>query len=202
MKIDRIAGVYDPLSRIVFGNALLNATNCYIDRIPQKSRVLVIGGGTGQILKQLDRPGRELLVDYLELSDVMISASRNHVQGYNQIHFIEANVLEWIPSHNYDVIITPFVLDFFSTDSTISLVTRLSRVLDDSGKWIFTDFIPTSSVIKNGFIKLMYIFFRITTGLRASELPDYTAAFEQGGFTLTNENMFFHGMVAARLYQR
>ena len=201
MNTDRIAAFYDYLAGLIFGKHLHDAAEYFINRIPKDARILIIGGGTGRILRQLDKPGNQMVVDYVELSKAMIEAGRKNHKGQLKVNFIQADVFLWEPQHHYDVIITPFVLDCFTSAKVTELVTSLTNVLQPDGTWIFADFIHTNSYLKKALVRLMYLFFRITTGLRTSALPDYRMAFEKAGLKLHEEKMFYHGMVAARMYQ-
>jgi len=200
MNIDRIAAVYDTLAQLVFGDQLHQASFHFFDQIPQRCHILIAGGGSGKILKALDQPDRIIEVDYIELSGSMIRQSKKHLKGNIRVNFIHADLLDHSFERQYDIIITPFVLDCFSDELLPVLVGRLHACLKTDGKWLFADFIRTNRLWQRLLVWIMYRFFKVTTGLKNDRIPDYHKAFEQAGITLVGENLFYHGMIAARLY--
>ena len=86
---NKIAPVYDLLSRLVFGGAIVNAQRLLLPGLPRgQYRVLIVGGGTGWILDELGKQRPQgITVDYVEVSEKMISISKKRNWGANTVNF-------------------------------------------------------------------------------------------------------------------
>ncbi|UOQ74624.1 class I SAM-dependent methyltransferase [Hymenobacter cellulosilyticus] len=74
---DRVAPFYDPLARLVFGNALQRAQQAALAGLPAgRPRVLIIGGGSGWVLGEVLQRRPDSRVLYLEASAMMLAKSR------------------------------------------------------------------------------------------------------------------------------
>jgi ubiquinone/menaquinone biosynthesis C-methylase UbiE len=200
MNTDNIAGIYDILGKLIFGDQLEKAYSFYLGRIIPHDKILIIGGGTGKILQKLDELEIPLEIDYIEISQAMLERSRKRVLQNIKVRFVRADVTEWQPESDYNILITPFVLDCFSDHDLNSLMSKLSTKLHKDGIWIFTDFVRTQFFWQKSLVKIMYWFFRVTTGLTISSLPDFKKAFENANLDLSASKTFYHNMIEARVY--
>ncbi|ADR21712.1 hypothetical protein MATR_06550 [Marivirga tractuosa] len=196
-NFDQVAGIYDFLKRVVFGNRIDDATSCFLKEIPPNARVLIIGGGTGEILKKF-KSSHE--ITYLELSEAMILKAKTVVSTAS-VDFIQGDVLKWIPKHDFDYIMTPFVLDCFTATGLDLLLDRLKKSLKKEGKWIQTDFYPKNRMQKL-LIKIMYVFFKLTANLNIDELVDFDSHFEKHQFNLKRKALFYHSMIESKIYHQ
>ena len=81
---DGIASIYNGLKRLMFGNILDRIVADSMKSIPASSSVLIIGGGTGEILNYLPENCK---VDYIEKSGKMIRKAKTQKRvGINFIH--------------------------------------------------------------------------------------------------------------------
>ena len=71
-----IAPVYDFLAKMVFGSHLKKAQTIFLNQIKEGDRVLVVGGGTGWILEELNQLNKPIKVVYVEPSTKMMSLSK------------------------------------------------------------------------------------------------------------------------------
>jgi tRNA (cmo5U34)-methyltransferase len=65
MNFNPIASFYDILADIVFFRQIYLSQCCYLDKIPPRSNILVIGGGTGRFLKKLLLKNTEYNITYV-----------------------------------------------------------------------------------------------------------------------------------------
>jgi ubiquinone/menaquinone biosynthesis C-methylase UbiE len=72
-SFDPVAPFYDSLAFIVYGNTLIRAKKAFIHCLPEKGKLLLIGGGTGNILNDVLRSRKALFIDFIEPSKKMIS---------------------------------------------------------------------------------------------------------------------------------
>ena len=90
-----VAPFYDLLSHLVFGNSISQALLFLVTAIPANSSVLIIGGGTGQILEEISKKYISgLQITYVEISKKMISLSKKRSTGNNLVVFINQSILD------------------------------------------------------------------------------------------------------------
>lgn len=170
---DHIAGFYDRLSRLVFGSSIVRAQVCLLPFIPACAQILIIGGGTGWILEEIAAVHPQgLNIDYIESSAKMIALSQQRKYQNNIVHFIHQPIEDHVFAKQYDVIITPFLFDNFSKDKIALLFEKLNTTLKPNGRWLFADFVidAQSSLWQKLLLWVMYLFFRITSGIQTREL--------------------------------
>src|SRR3954468_8626688 len=138
---DNVAPFYDLLSRLVYGSAILQAQITLVNAIPPNSAVLIIGGGTGQILDQISKKHpRGLQITYVDISKKMISLSKRRNIGNNNIFFINQSISDVIFHQQFDVVITPFLFDNFSDDTAKIIFHKINLLIKSDGFWLFADF--------------------------------------------------------------
>ena len=195
----QVAPVYDPLANLVFGKTLMEATKSGFSVILPGDSVLILGGGTGKVLELLDELGIPLNVWFLDSSEGMLELARKRRVENIDIQFIHADARGYSLPQSYDIILTPFFLDCFTTEELVQL-RRWIYSLKSDGHWLFADFVPTNSWIKDRFLELMSLFFRLSAGLKMSRTPDYDQFFR--GMSLIQKESFYGNMIESRVYQK
>lgn len=188
---DRLVPFYDLLVWVVYGSHIRKAQAYFLNRIPDHSKILILGGGTGWILKALLSDKNSCEVWYVESSSAMILKARKRDTGKNIIHFItgtEADIPEQI---KFDVVITNFFLDMFSDTSNEEIARLVISILSPRSQWHVTDFVSTTVWWQKLLLKVMYTFFRFTCGIEARELPSWDAIIQQ--HMKINATEFFFG---------
>lgn len=196
-NFNRIAVVYDFLKGLVFGQQLEKASNYFLDQLPENSKILIVGGGAGQILENFQSSHQ---IKYLELSKVMLRKAKQ-IRSKATIDYIQADILEWSTDDKFDFIVTPFILDCFNEHQLKLLFQKLNNILNKDGEWIQTDFYPKNSAHKL-LIKFMYIFFNYSINLKVNKLADFDLLFKNHKFILKRNAFFFHSMVESKIYQK
>ena len=207
---DRAAPFYDRLARLVYGNALEQSQQALLPFIPNHARVLVIGGGSGWLLEQLLLTGKKLDILYLDASPAMLRRAK---QRYGQlipshtctVTFRLGTEQALGPQDQFEVIITPFLLDLFPPERLKRLMATLAAALLPNGNWLFADFWPVQQpppLWQRLLIRSMYTFFGAISGVEARKLPEYGSFFRQLGFRQQYSSSFCHGMVQAKVFSR
>ena len=207
---DRVASFYDRLARLVYGDALEQAQLYLIPFIPANCRVLVIGGGSGWLLQQLVLTGRQLDILYLDAAPGMLKRAEAkyksmHLPHSCQVTFRLGTEAALQPHEQFDVIITPFLLDLFPPQRLHQLMQQLAAVLAPAGKWLFADFWPVKQPIPFWQKLLtwgMYAFFGAVSGVKARHLPNYGRHFQDLGFKEVATQQFYGGFVQAKVFRR
>jgi len=205
-SFDPVASYYDFLARMIFGKAILKSQMDYLEEIPGSSDILIFGGGTGKILTQVlnKRPKQ---ITYLEASPEMLKLAREKVidQTECKIHFISGTEHDLPMRKEFDVIITPFVLDVFQPGGLHYCMNRLVQCLKDDGTWLFSDFRVTNHPINKWWqrfmIKIMYRFFRTTCKIEANRLLDFGSYFKGIGLKESWSKLYFSGFIQAKAFR-
>ncbi len=200
-NFDRIAIIYDSLSKLVFGNNIQKAQTAFISQIPFNSNILVLGGGTGNILKSLIKRSPQQIT-YLEASKRMLLRAKAQFprESTALINFIHGNELHIPRDECYDVVITPFVLDVFRDDHLLKVMSRLNQALNENGVWLFTDF-QGCNWYGRLLIKIMYRFFKMTSNIEADRLPMFNFHFQSVNKRPLEVQTFCNGLIVSVLYR-
>jgi tRNA (cmo5U34)-methyltransferase len=199
-RFNWIAGIYDSLTQFMFGKAFREAQICFLSDIGENSTVLIIGGGTGWILRELLEVNAHCKVHYVEASEKMLQKSREQISpaDLTRVKFIYGTENEIDSRIKYDVVITNFFLDLFSK-SLSTVIQKIKATLSTQAIWIVTEFVD-ERVWHRAMLKLMYIFFRTTTGIEATRLPDYQKELEKAGIKKSKEKLFFGSFIRSFVY--
>ena len=202
---DVIAPIYDALAKLFIGKALRRSQTCFLRYIPAGAKVLIVGGGTGWILEEITKiHSQGLMIDYVDVSYKMIALARRRNMGKNKVVFIHQSILDFKNSHQYNVIITPFLLDNFKEKTARKVFSLLHQALNKNGLWMYTDFQVnySTSYWQKGVLFLMYSFFRIAANIEASKLPDVATQFNLHNYKLVQNQMFLRRFIITALYQK
>jgi 2-polyprenyl-3-methyl-5-hydroxy-6-metoxy-1,4-benzoquinol methylase len=204
VNFNRIAPVYDILSKMVFGNAIIKSSSCFLDKLPKQGTILFIGGGSGEILPQLIAGNDQLMVDFVELSEKFISKAKIQLSPelHKRVHFIHGDHNDIIPDKKYNAVITFWVVDVYPQQEAEEFCRKIMAHLEPGGMWLFADFIPTRNIFQKWLVKIMYLFFRIVSNIPALNLPDYESIFQKLDMKVAFNQNFYHGMISSKLLYR
>ena len=207
---DLIAPVYDFAKRLFFGSAPDRAASYWLNELPSQGEILIVGGGTGDLLLPLFAAHPEARVCYLDLSERMINKARNRVstsipKHTEQITFIKGTVQDLPDDYQCNVVITPFVLDSLTDPDLIETTTWIRSSIISGGHWLWADFTLSKSrarLVSKVIISALYLFFRLVCGLERSRLPNWEKLFSDLDLQLIKERKFSGGMISSRLYRK
>jgi ubiquinone/menaquinone biosynthesis C-methylase UbiE len=199
-QFNSISAVYDRMANVVFGSTLNEAQCHFISAIPDRSKILILGGGTGKLLKELLKQRPQSKVTYIEASSKMIAIAKETTNNDSRVVFIHGTQDSIPPALIVDVVITPFFLDLFSDQSLKKIMLQLKSSLHAGGIWIATDF-TTSSKLSHRMLRwLMYRFFRFTTNIESTHLPAWQDHLARIGEEV-DAKAFKNGFVKTALYR-
>jgi tRNA (cmo5U34)-methyltransferase len=199
---DKISVVYDSLARIIYGKSIQQSQVYFLDRIPPHASVLILGGGTGWILEKINEVQPSVKIDYIEASSKMLRLARDKNQHHNNIQYIHGTEQDVTALPLYDVIITNFFLDLFPDKKLSSVVRLILSKLKHDGCWIVTDFVNERKWWQRVLLSVMYVFFKITTGIEASTLPDWNQVLTSSALEPTEVKTFYHGFIKTGFFVR
>jgi len=203
---DRVAWCYDALAGLAFGPALRRAQRAALGGLPAGApHVLILGGGTGWVLGEVlrRRPGASVL--YLEASGRMLTRARTRLArerpaAGGQVEFRHGTQNDLAAPERFDALVLFFVLDCLAAEELGPGLARLRASQRPGAPWLLADFRPARRGWRRALLALMYGFFRLSTGLRARELPRLREALGRLGLRRSGQQLFLGGAVEAAVY--
>lgn len=200
MSFDHLAPVYSTLERFIFGNALQRARTAFIPELSQSRSALSIGGGDGRFLAALLAANVEIHVTAVERSTKMIQRARRRIRDAARVEFIHSDIEHAPLDRTYDAIATNFFLDCFTEEELTPIVQKVAARAEPQAIWTIGEF--TGAPRGKLLVAFMYAFFRLTTRISASRLPDYARLLQRHGFRREKRHLFYGGVVCAELWKR
>lgn len=187
---------------MVYGRALINAQVYLLQYVPANAVVLIAGGGTGWILEELTKIHPSgLQITYVEVAADMMALSKKRNTGSNKVTFINDAVENVTPDTKFDVVITPFLFDNFTEQTTEKVFNHLHNLLKPGGLWLNADFQLTGKWWQNVLLRSMFLFFKILCNIEASKLPDVDRQFGVHGYKTIEERTFFGDFIISKVYK-
>ncbi|NQV52080.1 MAG: class I SAM-dependent methyltransferase [Flavobacteriales bacterium] len=203
---NRIAPIYDASVRFVFGSAIDQLQNDVIGSLKPSLNTLIVGGGTGKILRTCMDRALAKHYTYAELSSAMIVRAKRRLSAteLEQVTFTDNGFKK--EAAFYDLIILPFVLDCFGTAQLKQFLAEMKPYLSKGGKVLLIDFNQEEgtpylrSIWKELFIRFLYQFFRRFTHIKASRLAPFHAMMSNAGFEKVQETYRYNGWIQAIIW--
>jgi ubiquinone/menaquinone biosynthesis C-methylase UbiE len=200
---DQVAWCYDLLAGAVFAPALKKVQQAALAGLPPGApHVLILGGGTGWVLAEVLRRRPQATVLYLEASTKMLVRARGLLErefsgAAAQVEFRHGTQAALGAEESFDAVVTFFVLDCIAADEIGPALAQLRAALRPGAPWLLADFRPAQSGWRWVLLRLMYTFFRLTTGLRAQELPALHPLLARLGLHASHRRTAFGGAMEA-----
>ncbi|WP_345948583.1 class I SAM-dependent methyltransferase [Mucilaginibacter sp. PAMB04274] len=200
---DNTTWFYERLSKLVFGQAQMSAQEYFLKLIEPQSNILIIGGGTGEILESLTRlHPAGLQITYIEISANMLALSRKRNTAQNEVHFIEADIQHYSLDRPFDVVITAFLFDNFSEQDLSFAFSKIHQHLKPRGLWLNTDFQLTGPLWQRLMLTTMYVFFKIWSAVEVRQLPNVKACFKRYEYEAIDKKTFYGKFILSSVYKR
>ncbi len=200
-NFNNAAPFYDRLSRLVYGNAVINAQVYLMQFIPADSKILIVGGGTGWILEEMANIHASGLNNtYVEVSANMMALSKKRNTGANHVFFINDAIEHVSLSTDFDVVITPFLFDNFIEQSALQVFEHIHPLLKPDGLWLNCDFQLTDKWWQGVLLRSMILFFRVVCNIEASQLPDVEKHFDKHGYKIVAKQTFYDDFIISKVW--
>jgi len=201
MNCDLIAPHYWWIEKLGMGGTLERRRRWFLAEIQNTRRALLLGDGDGRFLKELLRHNAVVRADYVDLSRRMLKLARMRA-GTARVTYREDNALAAeFPRNEYDLIATHFFFDCFNAGELEILIGRISAAARPGAQWIVSEFCVTSLPARL-LVSALYLFFRITTGLKTRDLADHRPILRSQGFRLARASHSRGGLVVSELWER
>ena len=197
---DGVSKIYDKLSTLVFGKSMSEAQTVFLPEIAQYVSVLILGGGTGWLLANVLKTNLKGKVWYVEASLKMIELSKRKIPTVemSRVFFIHGTEHSIPAEIAFDVVITPFFLDLFTNNHCQVVVQKITSCLHSKSIWVVTDFINLAWW-HNGMLFMMYKFFKLTSNIEASKLPEWESILKRHGLIEMRSHLFYKGFIKGAL---
>lgn len=207
-SFDGLAPWYFLLEKFSFGNQLQKCRLNQLEELKDASSVLILGDGNGRFLESFLKSNVKAKIESLDISLKMLNLAKLRVAlipNNTEVVFIHNDVFEWnFPENKYDLVVTNFFLDCFNFDELKKLINKISISLKPKGKLMYGDFNVPNSFLKKAIILpilgIMYLFFRITTGITSNKLIDPTLLILENRFILICEKHQLGGFIKSQLW--
>jgi ubiquinone/menaquinone biosynthesis C-methylase UbiE len=206
VNCDRIARWYRWLEYLGFGTELERRRRAFLPEVAGARRALVLGDGDGRFLARLAELYPWASIDYIDLSRRMLELARGRT-GRDSVTYYQADALTVpLDGGEYDLIVTHFFLDCFDEDDSAKLVKRISSAACSHAQWMISEFRQPEPGWRAVWAKLwlrgLYLFFKLTTGLENQRLFDHHPLLERYGFRLKRQEAALFGLLASELWIR
>lgn len=204
---DRLAPFYDFVVWVVFGKRLSRFADAAISSLHHSKNCLIVGGGSGEIIRQCFEQAISEQYFYAELSAKMIQRAKSRFMDEELSKIKFGN--DWeslIGSQKLDLVIFPFVLDCLTQTNVEKFIKALRPKLDSNAQILIIDFHELKANgsftrnLKNAFISLLYFFFRFATGIEAKSLPNINRVMIDNAFQVTESKSILDGWITAQYF--
>lgn len=199
-----IAKYYDTIKYLVFGKSMLRSQLHFIEEIPRRGNFLILGGGSGEMLKPTLAASPGCRIVYVEASSEMLHYAKSRISDDHRksIRFIHGTEDD-IPEHmEFQVIITNFFLDLFEDSQALDISKTLKSRMSHDGLWIVTDFVDAGKWWHRVLLRLMYRFFILTCHIEAQHLPDWQRQLRLAGLRETKCKSFYNGFIRTCIFRK
>jgi ubiquinone/menaquinone biosynthesis C-methylase UbiE len=196
MDYGRVAKFYQIISRAVFGSALIDAQIMALSELAFPCKLLLVGGGDGEILKHMSAFEGE--IDYVEISSEMVKEAKAKTDL--PINWFIQDIFTYSAVKKFDVLLLPFVLDNFTTLQCDILLHHLTPMVKNEGTLIVVDFTEKPVLWQKCLISVMYTFFRWVSNVKVNEIPSIEETMRAHNWHKTLENKSFRGFIEVKKY--
>lgn len=198
---DRLAKHYDFLSRLVFLKSQVRAQTDQLVYIKNCKNLLIVGGGTGWILKDLNDLTLPINIIFVETSAKMIELARK-VDTHHQVDFVHQDIENFKANMKFDAVLTPFLFDNFEDIKAEKVFVHIDKMLIRNAFWLYTDFRLDGKWWKNLLLKSMHLFFSLIKVVKINTLPKMENYFKNQDFELISDKYYYGGFIEAKVYRK
>lgn len=217
-NFDRVARIYRWAEYLSLGPFLHQTRTHFLSQLPalqQALRVecreaLVLGDGDGRFLATLLAQQTQLHALAIDTSRSMLALLRRRCIPYgDRLRTQQTSALDLFdhlnPNFRADLIVTHFFLDCLTQPEVDRLAHHLAAHTSPGALWMHSDFaIPSHRLLAPLaalYVRLLYLAFRILTGLRVTRLPDPHSALAAAGFQRIARHSLLCGLLYTEVWQ-
>lgn len=212
MNCDAIAGVYRWFEYAAFGKALERCRFSQLGELSGPKRALILGDGDGRFLLAFAMQHPQTAIEYMDVSGAMLTLARRRIEtspvpDRSRICFSQSDVRTVdLRGRGYDLIACHFFFDVFTQIELEAIVQRVGQSAAAGAEWVISEFdLPAGKAARWRaliLLRIMYRFFRITTGLANQKLPEWRPLLRRQGFSNKSAFKQRNGFIVSELWTR
>jgi ubiquinone/menaquinone biosynthesis C-methylase UbiE len=209
MNADRVASSYRWLEYAAFGTALEHARFDFLAHAATARRVIILGEGDGRFLARLLEWNRHATVVVIESSGRMIRLARRRLPAdqHSRVEFHQMDaVAGQFPEGPFDLAVTHFFFDILDAARAGTIIRRMDGLLAPDAHWLVSEFQEPARGLAllhaRLWLRAMYCFFALTTGLRATQLPPYRDLLMRSGFVEIERRERRLGLIRSQVWRK
>lgn len=206
-NFDRVAHIYRWAEYLALGTLLRRTREQFLPELTGTQCAFVLGDGDGRFAAALMRrvPGCELHAVDSSASMLECLEKRCSRDGtLRRLTLEQASVLDVHAPVNCDLIATHFLLDCLTQREVEVLATKLATEVKPPCRWVISEFGRPHGrlfgALGAGYVRMLYLGFRVLTGLRVEQLPDPQRALQKAGFTRLRRVERLGGLLYSELW--
>ena len=198
---DKVAPFYDRLARLIFRKSIKKAQMEYLHLIKPASKILILGGGTGWILKEIIDRQPEVEITYVEKSTRMVELAKTACPNCN-IEFVNLAFEEWQTEEKFDFIMCNFFLDVFQSQKLKDqIIPKIKSLIAENGGLLVADFQVNQSIWQKLLLWAMHRFFGLFSNMESQKLINLNELLISNRLKETSASYFFKGMIFSGVYE-
>lgn len=207
MNADRIAHAYRWIEYAAFGFALEDARFDFLPYAADARRVLILGEGDGRFLARLQDCNRSASITVIDSSARMMDLARRRVppSELTRVRFLNGDS-SVLPADSFDLVVSHFFLDVLDSCEAEAVIGKVNAVLAPGAAWLISEFHVPAGVFRQlharAWLRAMYAFFAMITGLRASKLPPYRDYLTRCGFAEIDYRERRFGLIRSQVWRK
>lgn len=197
-NFNRIAPYYSWIASAVYNGAIQEAQSAFLKVIVEHDKVLILGGGSGDILTSLDALDRSIDIDYVDSSSEMIDLSKGKLSISSRLNVDYHTVpfQNFDSKKKYDVVLSPFFLDCFAVNELPMVIKKIRELMNSNGSLLLTDFqIYEHSIWQRLMSRSMHVFFRLFSNLESESLQNIEQEVKKNDFEVLERKTYFHKFI-------
>ncbi len=201
---NRIAPLYDGIKRLVFFSSIRKSKTHFLSRVPSTGDVLILGGGSGEILNPLLETCPAVRVWYIDASSSMLDLARGGLSQHqvDQVIFIHGTQNSIPSGAQFSAVITQFYLDLFPDEDLRAICDTLNTHLAKGGVWLASDFVDGGKAWQRLLLAAMYRFFIAASNITAMKLPAWELCLDACGLSRLARATFYRGFIISSVYKK
>lgn len=209
MNFDFVAPFYDRLSQWVFGDLLAQSRRTLLDELTVAPKVLILGGGSGDMLFGLAERQIGQEVTYIESSSKFVALARqawqkNFLGSDIAINWQQSTWQAYEATEKFDLITTDYFLDLFRKEEVQQFVQKISNHLEPNGYWLYIDFCQNEATAWwwQTLRVIMYRFFGLVAGVPGREIQNVRKIAGEIGLEIVAEKQMARHGIEAILFRK
>ena len=214
MNYCRIARFYQTIEALFIGGSLLDARVAHLNCLAQTGPIkhaLLVGEGNGSFLLPFAQQFSQTRITVIDESPEMLRIARSRLAAAgllsSRIEFqVEDMTTVSLPACTYDLLVTHFFFDNFSTCQVEQMIARLEQASTTSAQWLLADYCMPLHGWRAWraavWLRVLYTWFGLFASLPVRSLPDIETAIAASTFKRIDRKTFSAGMLCSDYYQR